>query len=86
MRKAEIAARLPVRRGFDENEAAVYLSLSPTTFRTLVKNGDMPRPRIIGARRIWDIDELDLAFKALPREPSANADGDGVEEWDAVLS
>jgi hypothetical protein len=22
----------------------------------------------MGARRIWDIDELDLAFKALPRE------------------
>jgi len=28
----------------------------------------MPRPRIAGGRRIWDVDELDLAFKALPRE------------------
>lgn len=28
----------------------------------------MPRPRIAGARRIWDVEELDLAFKALPRE------------------
>ena len=28
----------------------------------------MPRPRLIGGRRIWDVEELDLAFKALPRE------------------
>ena len=28
----------------------------------------MPRPRVVGARRIWDVDELDPAFKALPRE------------------
>jgi hypothetical protein len=28
----------------------------------------MPKPRLVGARRIWDIEELDLAFKALPRE------------------
>ena len=66
--KAIIAARLPVRRGLDENEAAVYLSLSPSFFRKLVADGQMPRPRIIGGRRIWDIEELDLAFKALPRE------------------
>jgi len=28
----------------------------------------MPRPRIASGRRIRDVDELDLAFKALPRE------------------
>ena len=66
--KASIAGRLPVRRGLDENEAAVYLSLSPSFFRKLVADGSMPRPRIAGGRRIWDVDELDLAFKALPRE------------------
>jgi hypothetical protein len=66
--KAIIAARLPVRRGLSESEAAIYLSLSPTFFRKLVEQGVMPRPRIAGNRRIWDIEELDLAFKALPRE------------------
>jgi excisionase family DNA binding protein len=66
--KASIAGRLPVRRGLDESEAAVYLSLSPSFFRKLVSEGRMPRPRIAGGRRIWDVDELDLAFKALPRE------------------
>ena len=43
-------------------------SLSPSFFRKLVADGSMPRPRLAGGRRIWDVDEFDLAFKALPRE------------------
>lgn len=74
MRKADIAIRLPVRRGLGEDEAAVYLSLSPSFFRALVERGEMPRPRVLGSRRIWDIDDLDLAFKALPREGEPVAD------------
>jgi excisionase family DNA binding protein len=66
--KSVMAVRLPVRRGLSEGEAAIYLSLSATFFRRLVEQGAMPRPRIAGSRRIWDIEELDLAFKALPRE------------------
>ena len=66
--KAAIAARLPVRRCLDECEAAVYLSISPSFFRKLVESRAMPRPRLIGSRRIWDVEELDLAFKVLPRE------------------
>lgn len=66
--KAIISGRLPIRRGLDENEAAVYLSLSPSFFRKLVEQKLMPRPRVAGGRRIWDVEELDLAFKALPRE------------------
>jgi excisionase family DNA binding protein len=66
--KGSIAGRLAVRRGLDENEAAVYLSLSPSFFRKLVEQKRMPRPRMAGTRRIWDVEELDLAFKALPRE------------------
>jgi excisionase family DNA binding protein len=74
-KKAMIAARLPVRRGLDECEAAVYLSLSPSFFRKLVERRTMPRPRMAGGRRIWDVEELDLAFKTLPRE---QGDGDPV--------
>jgi excisionase family DNA binding protein len=66
--KATVAGRLPVRRGLSEVEAAIYLSLSPSFFRRLVDKGVMPRPRVAGGRRIWDVEELDLAFKALPRE------------------
>ena len=67
-RKDQIASRLTVRRGLDESEAAVYLSLSPSFFRSLVERGEMPRPRLLHSRRIWDVDDLDSAFKALPRE------------------
>jgi excisionase family DNA binding protein len=79
-RKAEIASRLPIRRGLDESEAAVYLSLSPSFFRALVERGDMPKPRVLGSRRIWDVDDLDAAFKALPRE----GDEDEVDQWAGV--
>ena len=46
----------------------MYLSLSPSFFRKLVEQKRMPRPRLADGRRIWDVDELDLAFKTLPRE------------------
>ena len=79
--KSTIAGRLTVRRGLDESEAAVYLSLSPSMFRQLVAQDIMPRPRLAGRRRIWDIEELDRAFVALPRE--GGGDGDSrVSSWD----
>lgn len=64
-----------MRRGLDEDEAGVYLSLSPSFFRRLVVQKLMPRPRVVGGRRIWDVDELDLAFRALPREGGEDAPG-----------
>lgn len=81
--KASVAGRLPVRRGLSEVEAAIYLSLSPSFFRRLVDQGVMPRPRIAGGRRIWDVEELDLAFKALPREGGDEAQfgGEGGNSW-----
>jgi excisionase family DNA binding protein len=90
--KTVIAGRLPVRRGLDENEAAIYLSLSPPFFRKLVAEKKMPRPRLAGGRRIWDVEELDLAFKALPREGGEAEPLFVAEEreevgnpWDGVL-
>ena len=64
-----------MRRGLDESEAAVYLSLSPSFFRKLVQSRVMPKPRLAGGRRIWDVDELDLAFKSLPREDGETSSG-----------
>ena len=78
-RKILIATHLPVRRGLDEREAAVYLSLSPSFFRRLVALNRMPRPRVVGARRIWDIDELDRAFLSLPRE-AGTGEADTVDD------
>jgi hypothetical protein len=69
--KADIAARLPVRRGLGHSEAALYIGVGPTLFSELVRDGLMPRPRVIGARRVWDIDDLDAYFRALPFEEGA---------------
>lgn len=80
MRKREIATYLPVRRGLDEREAAVYLSFSPTFFRQLVNEGLMPKPRVAKGRLAWDRQELDLAFDALPREGGEDA-SDMKDTW-----
>ncbi len=83
--KILIAKRLTVRRGLDEREAAVYLSLSPSFFRRLVAHNRMPRPRVAGARRIWDINELDRAFLSLPRDAGTGkadiVDSDNGDSW-----
>jgi hypothetical protein len=88
--KALIASRLPVRRGLDENEAAIYLSFSPSFFRKLVAERKMPRPRLAEGRRVWDVEELELAFKALPREGGDAEpifDGENAANpWDEILS
>jgi hypothetical protein len=90
--KALIAVRLPIRRGLDENEAAIYLSFSPSFFRKLVAEKRMPRPRLAEGRRVWDVEELDLAFKALPREGGeaevifvAEEREEVANPWDDVL-
>lgn len=38
----------------------------------------MPRPRMINARRVWDVDDLDAAFKSLPRE---GGEDEGADTW-----
>ena len=70
--KTTIASRLPIRRGLSGSEAALYVGLGATKFRELVAEGRMPKPRMIDGRRIWDVDDLDAAFKSLPTE-----EGDG---------
>jgi predicted DNA-binding transcriptional regulator AlpA len=78
--KAAIGRRFPLRRGLDEREAALYLSLSPSFFRRLVVTRSIPKPRVIGSRRIWDIDELDRWFMDLPRQNDNPAADDGTAQ------
>jgi len=67
------------RRGLARTEAAMYLGISPTKFDELVRDGRMPRPRIIDRRKLWDVYELDMAFDALPHEDSPPIAGNS---WD----
>jgi hypothetical protein len=57
---------LPVVFGLGEMEAAAAIGISATKFRALVEEKRMPSPRRLDGRKIWDVDELRAAFKALP--------------------
>jgi excisionase family DNA binding protein len=67
------------RRGLSRAEAAMYLGISPSKFDELVKDGRMPRPRVIDCRKVWDVYELDMAFDELPREDDPSTAG---SSWD----
>ena len=64
-------------RGLCREAAAQYIGISPSKFDDLVEDGSMPTPKVIGRRRIWDREQLDVAFVALPDDEAANP-------WDAV--
>lgn len=70
-RRAEVLARLPIVFGLGAIEAAASLGISETFFRQLVDERRMPQPRTLNGRRIWDVDELRTAFKALPHAEDA---------------
>ncbi len=65
-------------RGLSRVEAAAYLSISPSLFDQLVKDGQMPIPKHIHSRRVWDRLALDAAFAALPDGEEAADDN----PWD----
>lgn len=67
-RRSDIIGHLPQLLGLSHDEAAAYVGISGTSFDKLVHEGKMPLPREVSGRRIWDIDELRAAFKALPHE------------------
>ncbi len=68
MNRSAIASRIPLAIGLGRLEAAGAIGVSATYFDKLVTEGHMPKPRCLGARKIWDVDELRTAFKSLPRE------------------
>lgn len=60
---------LQIRRGLSEADACAYVgNIGSTKFQELIAKGQMPRPRLIGARRVWHVAELDAAFDNLPIE------------------
>jgi hypothetical protein len=67
-RRAEIAARLPIVFGLKIPEAAAAVGVSEAHFRKMQERGQMPRPRSVAGVPVIDVDELAIAFKALPHE------------------
>jgi hypothetical protein len=67
-------------RGLREGDAARYVGVSPSQFRSWVAEGVMPGPKKQGGVVVWDRNKLDDSFEALPeRDQSANDD-----IWDRV--
>lgn len=52
----------PAKRGLSRTEAAGYIGIGTTLFDKMVEAGQMPRPKRIGVRSVWDRFEVDLAF------------------------
>lgn len=77
-RRRDILARLPIVFGLSADEAGAAIGVSVGTFREMVADKRMPRPRKIGSRLVWDVDELRAAFKSLPR------DGECDDIWSSV--
>ena len=53
-------------RGLNREVAASYIGIGTTLFDALVAEGRMPKPKLINSRKIWDRQELDIAFNKLP--------------------
>ncbi|WP_099863873.1 helix-turn-helix transcriptional regulator [Pararhizobium haloflavum] len=53
-------------RGLSRVEASRYIGVGPTLFDEMVKDGRMPSAKKINSRAVWDREELDVYFEALP--------------------
>ncbi len=73
-----LAISPPTKRGLSRVEAAQYIGVSATTFDGLVCAGDMPQPKRVGKRKLWDVKAVDSAFDELP------GDSIGTNEWDTL--
>jgi predicted DNA-binding transcriptional regulator AlpA len=56
------------RRGLRAMEAAIYIGVSVDKFDALVRQQRMPKPKRIDGTNVWDIDQLDVFFEALPEQ------------------
>ncbi len=67
-------------RGLTRLQAAAYIGVGPTRFDRMVADGRMPKPKRVGERGVvWDRQQLDTAFAALPDvdgKPGASQDTD----------
>jgi predicted DNA-binding transcriptional regulator AlpA len=69
-------------RGLSRAQAADYIGVSPTLFDRMITDRQMPRPKRVGRRVIWDRIQLDAAFSALPDdgEQDSGEEGDGYAQ------
>lgn len=83
---AQPRLKLVPRRGLTRAEAAEYVGIGTDLFDRAVKSGSLPTPRVIGARTIWDIVELDKAFDELPYRDQSESSNDDQNEQDGLAT
>lgn len=54
------------RRGLNLADASAYVGVGKDVFLRALAEGRMPKPRLIGDVRVWDVIELDVYFGGLP--------------------
>jgi predicted DNA-binding transcriptional regulator AlpA len=59
-------------RCLSREEAADYVGVSPSLFDQMVRDGRMPQPIPINARRVWDRHKLDEAISNLAGDDAKN--------------
>ena len=65
--------------GLSREIASAFIDVSPSKFDEMVRDGRMPKPKQIDARRVWDRRKLEKAFAALPGD-----DADLDDDWDVA--
>jgi predicted DNA-binding transcriptional regulator AlpA len=58
-------------KGLSAMQAAMHIGVSRSKFDEMVKDGRMPVPHTVDARRLWDRHEVEEAFDLLPRAGAA---------------
>ena len=71
----------PAKRGLSRSEVAGYIGIGTTLFDKMVEAGQMPRPKRIGVRNVWDRFEVDLALDRLSTDNPDCVDAD-ANDWD----
>lgn len=85
-RRMQILPPTLVPFGVNREQAAALIGVSASLFDRLVHDGRMPDARVIEGRLVWDVSEIEEAFRALPHrsEPANPLDGAGKGDnpWD----
>lgn len=68
MVKVNASTRPVPRRGLSREESAMYLGISASKFDEMRLDGRVGPPKLIDARKVWDVRHLDDVFDNLPDE------------------
>jgi excisionase family DNA binding protein len=71
----------PSPLSLNARKAASYLSVGLSRFREMVREGQMPKPKLVGKKKLWDRRDLEAAFSALGQSEDSHENS-----WDEVLA